>query len=188
MVPYSHADSVAVHSKHILLFEWLFDAKVLLNGHAVTQNYVFVVFQSEATENKSHDQLNKHVEETKVMKILKQLRTISTTWHICLTVWLRFVSFIQSLLIMKDFFFSRITLKLHIARNVFDCLLWVWGPGVMMVNIGIRDATMNIAFASSRNTALIERKIMQHTTISMKLHHCTLGEIKTKNFSVYQAS
>ena len=38
-----------------LLFEWLFDAKVLLNGHAVEQNYVFVVFQSEATKNNSHD-------------------------------------------------------------------------------------------------------------------------------------
>ena len=48
-----------------------------------------------------------------------------------------------------------------------------------MVNIGIRDATMNIAFASSRNTALIERKKMQHTTISLKLHHCRLGELKT---------
>ena len=41
--------------KLFLLFEELFDAKVLLIGHAVTQNYVFVVFQSEATKNNSND-------------------------------------------------------------------------------------------------------------------------------------
>ena len=55
VVSYSHADSVAVHSNFFLLFEELFDAKVLLIGHAVTQNYVFVVFQSEATDNNSYD-------------------------------------------------------------------------------------------------------------------------------------
>ena len=38
-----------------LLFEELLDAKVLIIGHAVTQNYVFVVFQSEATKNNSND-------------------------------------------------------------------------------------------------------------------------------------
>ena len=52
VVFYIHADSVAVHSNHFLLFEWLFDAKVLLNGHALTQDYMFVVFQSEAAKNK----------------------------------------------------------------------------------------------------------------------------------------
>ena len=41
--------------KLFLLFEELFDAKVLLIAHAVTQNYVFVVFQTEATENNSND-------------------------------------------------------------------------------------------------------------------------------------
>ena len=40
VVSYSYADSVAVSSNHLSLVEWLFDAKVLLNGHAVTQNYV----------------------------------------------------------------------------------------------------------------------------------------------------
>ena len=54
-----------------LLFEWLFDAKVLHIGHAVKQNYVFVVFQSEATENNSHSILIKHVKEAIVMKIFK---------------------------------------------------------------------------------------------------------------------
>ena len=46
---YSHSDSVAVRSNHFLLVERLFDAKLLPNGHVVTQSYVFVVFQSEAT-------------------------------------------------------------------------------------------------------------------------------------------
>ena len=55
VVSCSYADSAAVRSNHFLLVDWLFDAKVLLNGHAVTQNYVFVVFQSEATKSNSHD-------------------------------------------------------------------------------------------------------------------------------------
>ena len=55
VVSYSYADSVAVRLNHFLLVQWLFDAKVLLNGHDVTQNYVFVVFQSEATKSISHD-------------------------------------------------------------------------------------------------------------------------------------
>ena len=41
--------------KLFLLFEELSDAKALLFGHAVTQNYVFAVFQSEATINNSND-------------------------------------------------------------------------------------------------------------------------------------
>ena len=54
LVSHYHADSVAVHSNCFLLFEELFDEKVLLIGHAVTQNHVLVVFESEATENSSH--------------------------------------------------------------------------------------------------------------------------------------
>ena len=50
MVSFSHADSVAVHLNNFLLFEWLFAAKVLLKGPAVTQNYVSVVLQSDATK------------------------------------------------------------------------------------------------------------------------------------------
>ena len=49
-----------------------------------------------------------------------------------------------------------------------------------MVNIGIRVAPVNNAFSSSRNAALIERKTLQNTTLSIKLHHCTLSEIKTR--------
>ena len=53
-----------------------------------------------------------------------------------------------------------------------------------MVNIGTRVAPVNIAFSSSRNAALIERKILQYTTLSIKLHHCTLSEIKTQIFTM----
>ena len=38
-----------------LLFELLFTAEVLLIGHAVTKNYVSVVFQSESTKSISHE-------------------------------------------------------------------------------------------------------------------------------------
>ena len=84
-------------------------------------------------------------------------------------------------------FFSQITFKLHLARNVFDCLLWVYGPGVMIVNIGARDAPVNIAFSSSRNAALIERKMLQYITLSIKWQlytHYTLNEIKTQVFTM----
>ena len=46
----------------------------------------------------------------------------------------------------------------------------------MIVNIGTGVAPVNIAFSSSRSTALIERKKLQNTTLSIKLHHCTLTE------------
>ena len=54
----------------------------------------------------------------------------------------------------------------------------------MIVNIGTRVAPVNIAFSSSRNAALIERKMLQYTTLSIKLHHCTLSEIKTQLFTL----
>ena len=54
----------------------------------------------------------------------------------------------------------------------------------MTVNIGKRVALVNIAFASSRNAALIERKTLQYTTLSIKFHHCTLSEIKTQIFTM----
>ena len=49
-----------------------------------------------------------------------------------------------------------------------------------MVDIGTRVAPVNIAFSSSRNAALIERKVLQYTTLSTKLRHCTLRETKLK--------
>ena len=75
MVSYSYADSVAVCSNNFLLVKWLFNAKVVFIGYAVKQNYVFIVFQSEATRNISHDLLIEHIKETIVMKIFMQFRT-----------------------------------------------------------------------------------------------------------------
>ena len=51
-----------------------------------------------------------------------------------------------------------------------------------MVNTGTRVVPVNIAFSSSKNAALIERKMLQYTTLSMILHHCTLSEIKPQVF------
>ena len=52
-----------------------------------------------------------------------------------------------------------------------------------MVNMGTTVATVNIVFSSSRNAAFIERKMLQYTTLSMKLQHCTLRELKAQNFT-----
>ena len=54
----------------------------------------------------------------------------------------------------------------------------------MIVNIGTRVAPVNNAFSSSRNAALIERKMLQNTTFFKKLYHCTLSEIKTQVFTL----
>ena len=54
----------------------------------------------------------------------------------------------------------------------------------MMVNIGTKTALVNIAFSSSKNSALIERKVLHYTTLSIELHHCTLSEIKTQVFTL----
>ena len=54
----------------------------------------------------------------------------------------------------------------------------------MLVNIGTRVASVNIAFSSSKNAFLIERKLLQYTTLSIKLHPCTLSEIKTPVFAL----
>ena len=57
----------------------------------------------------------------------------------------------------------------------------------MMVNIGTRVAPVIIAFSSSKNAALDERKLWQNTTLSIKLHHCTLSEIKAQIFTMSDA-
>ena len=44
-------------------------------------------------------------------------------------------------------------------------------------------ATVNIAFSSSKNAALIERKMLQYTTLSIKLHQSTLSERKSQVFT-----
>ena len=53
-----------------------------------------------------------------------------------------------------------------------------------MVNIATIVARVNIAFSSSRNAALIERNVLQYTTLWKRLHHCTLSEIKTQVFTL----
>ena len=49
----------------------------------------------------------------------------------------------------------------------------------MIVNIGTGVATVYIAFSSSRNATLIERKLLQCKTLSIKLCHFTLNGVKT---------
>ena len=44
--------------------------------------------------------------------------------------------------------------------------------------------TVNIAFSSSRTVALIERKVLQNTTFSIKLHQTTSNKIKTQVFAL----
>ena len=58
---------------------------------------------------------------------------------------------------------------------------------MMMVNIGTGVAPVNNAFPSSRNAALIQRKMMHYTTLSIKLHHFTLSGIKTQVFTISDA-
>ena len=54
----------------------------------------------------------------------------------------------------------------------------------MMVNIGTGAAPVNIAFSSSRNAALIERKKLHYTTLPIKLHRCRMRETKTQVFTL----
>ena len=54
----------------------------------------------------------------------------------------------------------------------------------MIVNIGTKIALMNIAFSSSRNAALIERKMLHYIKLSIKLHHCTLSDLKIQVFTL----
>ena len=52
----------------------------------------------------------------------------------------------------------------------------------MMVYIGTRVAPVNNAFCTSRSVALIERKMLQNTTLFLKFHPYTLSKIKNLNF------
>ena len=54
----------------------------------------------------------------------------------------------------------------------------------MIVNIATGVAPVNIAFSGSGCAALVERKILQNTTLSIKLHHWTSSEIKTQVFTL----
>ena len=54
----------------------------------------------------------------------------------------------------------------------------------MILNIGTRVAKVNIAFSPSRNAASIELEKLQCTTLSIKLHHCTLRQLKNPSFYI----
>ena len=46
------------------------------------------------------------------------------------------------------------------------------------MNIGTGVVTVNIDISTSRNAALMGRRLMQYTKSSIKLHHPTLSELK----------
>ena len=55
----------------------------------------------------------------------------------------------------------------------------------MILNVETRVATANIAFSTSRIVvALTERKMLQYSKISTKLHYCTLSELKLHVFTL----
>ena len=54
----------------------------------------------------------------------------------------------------------------------------------MIVDIGTGVAPVNLAFSSSRNAALIERKMLHSTTLCIKFPHCTVSEIETPFFTL----
>ena len=54
----------------------------------------------------------------------------------------------------------------------------------MMVNIGTRVEPVNRVFFSSRSVALIERKMLRNTTLSIEFHQYTLSKIKTQVFTM----
>ena len=54
----------------------------------------------------------------------------------------------------------------------------------MIVNIGTRVETVNIALFTSRNATLIERKMLQYATICKRIHNCTRSELKTQVFTL----
>ena len=53
-----------------------------------------------------------------------------------------------------------------------------------MVNIGTRVVPVNIALASSRNAALIERKVFQNTTVSKNLKKLYIMRNKNPSFDI----
>ena len=54
----------------------------------------------------------------------------------------------------------------------------------MIINIGTGVVPVNFAFSSSRCASLIERKMLQNTTLSIKRQPYTLSEIKTQVFNL----
>ena len=54
----------------------------------------------------------------------------------------------------------------------------------MIVNIETGNAPLNFAFSRSKRAALKKCKMLQNTNLAIKLHHCTLNEIKTLVFTL----
>ena len=55
----------------------------------------------------------------------------------------------------------------------------------MMVDIRAKVAPLNIVFfSSSRNVPSIEWKMLQYAILFIKLHQCTLRDIKTQEFTL----
>ena len=52
----------------------------------------------------------------------------------------------------------------------------------MTLNIGTTVATVNIVLSTSRNAALNEPRMLQYTTLSIKLPQCKLSELKLEFF------
>ena len=50
--------------------------------------------------------------------------------------------------------------------------------------MGTIVATVNIVSSTSTNAALLESKMLQYTTLSGKLHHCTFSKLKTQNLTL----
>ena len=153
---------------------------MLLTGHAVAQNYVFVVFQAQTTKHNSHDYVIRQVKGTIVMKNLTPFRTnvsyrayISDCMiEICKTNTITFG--------YQTHFFSQSTFKLQ--------LHWLFTVSIRPRSDDGKHrnkvAPLNIDFSSSRNAALIEREMLQYTALSIKTHHSTLSEIKTQIYTM----
>ena len=54
----------------------------------------------------------------------------------------------------------------------------------MMINIGTKVATVNIAFSTSKRAASVEHKTLQYTTLSKNPHQGTKNEIETNVFTI----
>ena len=83
----------------------------------------------------------------------------------------------------QTFFFSQFTFKLHFGMNCF----WLFAVSIRTRSDDGKLRNKNIACfssSSSRNAALIECKVLHYTTLSIKLHHCTLSEINTPVFTL----
>ena len=92
---------------------------------------------------------------------------------------MRSLKFIRSLSVNRA-----ICLKIFLQVTFSMECLWLFNANIRTKIDDDEDWNRNCDggrfFSTSRNAALIESKMLQYTTLSMKLHHCTLSEIKTQ--------